>query len=207
MMQEVAKQMERIEKNQHYIMNQIHWIHSYLQFQPPYSHAPSFPTSSPEMFQTTATVNSIPSINQLTSQNSTEIQFSASTTASPLPINVHAGNNFLESCHIEKSKLSSVKSIIEKYHNMKSESKAPTLAWRIAREAVFGDYVLKQCTPLGSRDLPGLPLAELKEIKNIIFNLFPQYSNSQHEFESLWKKCIESIQQGCKRLRAAHKNI
>ena len=144
------------------------------------------------MFQTT--INSIPSINQLTSQNSTEIQFSASTTASPLPINVHAGNNFLESCHIEKSKLSSVKSTIEKYHNMKSESKAPNIGWRIAREAVFGDYVLKQCMPLGSRDLPGLPLAELKEIKNIIFNLFPQYSNSQHEFESLWKKCIESIQ-------------
>ena len=128
------------------------------------------------MFQTTATVNSVPSINQLTSQNSTEIQFSALTTASPLPINVHAGNNFLESCHIEKSKLSSVKSTIEKYHNIKSESKTPTLAWRIARKAVFGDYVLKQCTPLESRDLPGLPLAEKKEIKNIIFNnyLFPQ---------------------------------
>ena len=49
-------------------------------------------------------------------------------------------------------------------------SKAPTLATKLAREAYFGDKVLGQCTVMGCRDHPGLPISGLNELKQDLFN-------------------------------------
>ena len=114
-------------------------------------------------------------------------------------------NTTLNSSEIDKSKLKSVQSVLDRHQNLQNESKAPTLAWKIAKDAVFGELILKQCTPLGNRELPGLPTAELMELKTAIFNQFPQFWKNPAEFEDLWRKCLESIQQGCKRLRLPRK--
>ena len=91
--------------------------------------------------------------------------------------------------------------VIEANHKLSKVSKVSTLAVKIAREAVFGETVMKKCTAMGSRDLPGLPRKELFEIKKALFDLFPSYWSSCEEFESVWATCIESIGQACKRLR------
>ena len=41
------------------------------------------------------------------------------------------------------------------------ESKLPTLAQKLAKEAYFGEAIMVQCTVAGDRDLPGLPEYEL----------------------------------------------
>ena len=43
--------------------------------------------------------------------------------------------------------------------------KPPTLAVKLAKEAFFGENIMKQCTPLGERELPGLPTVELGTLK------------------------------------------
>ncbi len=91
--------------------------------------------------------------------------------------------------------------VLQQNSNLKKESCAGKLACRIAREAVFGTEVMKKCTPFGSKSLPVLPQTERLEIKKAIFNIFPQYWGNPLEFEGLWKTCVESIQQCCKRLR------
>ena len=60
---------------------------------------------------------------------------------------------------------------------------------------------MKQCTPLGGRELPGLPTAELSKLKDILYSHAPQYWTNIAEFESVWADCIASIGQACKRLR------
>jgi len=37
----------------------------------------------------------------------------------------------------------------------------------------------------------GLPVAEVCQLKETIFQLFPDYWNNPIEFESLWMKCID----------------
>ena len=130
----------------------------------------------------------------------TRLQKSQTSVGSPLPLNNLQGNA-LPSSAIDKTKLLSVESIIERYPKLSTESKAGTLACKIAKQAIFGGDVMKQCTPIGNRELPGLPAQELKELKKIMFMRFPQYWKNPAEFESVWKRCLEAVQQGCKRLR------
>ena len=42
--------------------------------------------------------------------------------------------------------------------------------------------VMKQCTPIGSRELPGLPEKELKMLKKA------QYWRNKVEFEPVWRQ-------------------
>lgn len=91
--------------------------------------------------------------------------------------------------------------VIEANHKLSKISKVSTLAVKIARDAVFGESVMRKCTAMGSRELPGLPRKELFEVKKALFDLFPSYWKSSEEFESVWATCIESIGQACKRLR------
>ena len=100
---------------------------------------------------------------------------------------------------LDKASLHSVDDIIRKYPKLKGECKAPTLAVKLAKEALFGDSVLLKCTPAGTRELPGLPLAELFMLKTEIFELFPQYRNCPVEFEPLGKRCSDVVQHanGC----------
>ena len=109
--------------------------------------------------------------------------------------------NALPSSVIDKSVLCKVEEVIARYHKLRGESKAGTLACKLAQEAIFGKDVMKQCTPAGSRELPGLPVKELVELKKIMFQQFPQYRRSPVEFEPIWRKCIDAVQQSCKRLR------
>ena len=119
-----------------------------------------------------------------------------------LPIKVKNSENALPSSEIDTTKLSSVDMVITKYSSkLKGEAKAPTLAMKLAKEAIFGDEVMKKCTPVGGRDLPGLPVVELQMLKQAMFNKFPQYWQNPCEFEGIWSDCMSSIGQACKRLR------
>ena len=53
------------------------------------------------------------------------------------------------------------------------------------------------CTPLGMRDRPGLPSAELARLKETMINQFPLYKRSPIDFEGVWEKCINALQQCC----------
>lgn len=92
-----------------------------------------------------------------------------------------------------------VQAVIENNHKL---TKVSTLAVKIAKEAVFGEMVMRKCTPMGSRELPGLPRKELFQIKQALFDLFPSYWKNSEDFETIWATCIDSIGQACKRLRS-----
>ena len=48
-----------------------------------------------------------------------------------------------------------------------------TLAQVLAREAIFGEDVMKKCTPFGNSHLNALPTAEMKQLKMVMFKQFP----------------------------------
>ena len=58
-----------------------------------------------------------------------------------------------------------------------------------------------QCTVLGHRDFPGLPVAELQELKQYIFSRLTGFWSYPTEFEPLWSDCIAAIGQACSSLR------
>ncbi len=70
---------------------------------------------------------------------------------------------------------------------------------KLARQAIFGDAVLAQCTPGGSRELPALPNDELNFLKEVMFDQFSQYWSNPVEFESvmgcLLQCCWTSMQE------------
>ena len=105
------------------------------------------------------------------------------------PLPVKAASNALPSTEINGSKLIPVSTVLLKYPKLKGESKAGTLAVKLAREALFGDAVLAKCTPFGNREQPALPTNELNRLKEELFQLFPQYLLNPAEFESLWRVC------------------
>ena len=74
-----------------------------------------------------------------------------------------------------------------------------TMAVILAREVYFGEEVMGQCTAKGYGDKPGLPIQELKALKEDIRKLYPQYLNNAVAFEEKWSKCLEAISQACKR--------
>lgn len=123
---------------------------------------------------------------------------------SPEPFPIKFSDNILPSSEIDRSSLTTVDAILSKFSKLRCESKVGTLAVKLAKEALFGDKVLIKCTVMGERGLPGLPAAELMELKKILFREFPHLWASRHEFEALWKTCVDSLGQACKRLR--HKN-
>ena len=101
-------------------------------------------------------------------------------------------------------KLLPVNDIIHKYARLRCASKVKTLAMKLASESIFGDDVLFQCTVAGDRDLPGLPVRELAQLKKIILLQLPQFWQTPYQFEPVWKDCLISIGQACKRLRLKH---
>ena len=81
------------------------------------------------------------------------------------------------------------------------ECKIGVLVVKLAREAVFGDNVLKKCTPRGWNSLPALPQVELNLLKTTLFGQFDQFWTSPEEFEKKWAVVQEAIAQAYKRLR------
>jgi len=109
--------------------------------------------------------------------------------------------NYLPSSAIQTDKLRPIDEVILQNQNYINELNAGTLCQALAREAIFGKDVLARCTITGNGGKTALPLREMNNLKTIIFNLFPKYSNSPAQFESLWKKCTISIEQACGRHR------
>ena len=107
----------------------------------------------------------------------------------------------VDSSIINKANLLPVNAVIAKYPKLKTVGKAGPLAVKLARESFFGDDVLVKCTVHGSRALPGLSKKELAELKQTLFNQFPQYWGNPAQFESIWANCLNSINQCNKRLR------
>ena len=79
----------------------------------------------------------------------------------------------------------------------KDVQKAGSLAVKLAHEAVFGVHVMKMYTPCGNRELPGLPVAELMELKRIMIRQYPQFWQKVQLFDPYWKKCQSSLEQAC----------
>lgn len=120
----------------------------------------------------------------------------------PCKIKYHRNaQSSLPSTEINKQSLRSIQEVLEENINSRTESCAGKLCQRLAREAVFGEDVMKQCTPYGTREYPGLPRAELYELKMIMFNQFPRFHRCPSLFEDVWKKCIGSVEQACRRSR------
>ena len=119
----------------------------------------------------------------------------------PEPFPIKFTGNSLPSSEIDKTTLQPVKTILHKFSKLHCESKIGTLAVKLAKVSIFGDQVLVKCTVMGERELPGLPAAELMELKRILFRQFPKLWGSRHEFEPLWKVCVDCLGQACKRLR------
>lgn len=115
-----------------------------------------------------------------------------------------AGRPRLSSSEIKKENLQSVDVVIKKYVKLAGkESSAGEFACKLAREAYFGIDVMGKCTCNGSGDKPGLPKAELLELKETVRQTFPKYMGT-HEFEIVWSKCQTSLSQSCKRIRSSN---
>ena len=122
-------------------------------------------------------------------------------TAPTLPLPLKRKAVVLESAAINKSTLQPVESVMEKYRKLKTVGSAGTLAVKLAKESFFGEEVLVRCTVYGAREQPGLPIEELNQLKQTIFNQFPQFWRSPMQFETVWNSCIVSINQCSKNLR------
>ena len=149
-------------------------------------------------------------------QTSSTPQPQTSSTPRPLdhlspltcpPPNLPIGEivNALPSSAINKDSLSGIEEVIDHYPKLHTLCKAGALACKLAREAIFGEEILKQCTPKGNRNLPGLPSKELERLKRVMFIQYPQLWRTPVEFEPVWQRCLEAIQQASKRLRLPHK--
>eukprot|EP00731_Ephydatia_muelleri_P022414 Em0014g1005a len=98
---------------------------------------------------------------------------------SPLPVATDKSTRkSLSSSAITRDKLQSVAAVLEQHHRLKGEKNAGSLAIKLAKDALFGDEVLKLCTPMGNRSLPALSTKELQQLKAIIYQQFPLYANS-----------------------------
>ena len=64
-------------------------------------------------------------------------------------------------------------SLSDRYPKLRSLCKAGSLSYKLAREAIFGENILKRCTPKGNRYLPGLPSKELDDLKRVMFSQYP----------------------------------
>ena len=73
----------------------------------------------------------------------------------------------MSSEEIAQSGYKSIPEVLLKYPDLQSECKIGKLAVKLAREAVFGDAVLRRCTPKGWQDMPALPQRELNMLKTV----------------------------------------
>ena len=71
----------------------------------------------------------------------------------------------LASSEIDKTQLKRIPDVFQKYAELRKECKMTILAVKLAREVIFGDEILKRCTPRGWNGLPALPQAERNKLK------------------------------------------
>ena len=129
---------------------------------------------------------------------------SSSLDTAPLPIAIPPRNaKFAElpSAEINREQLKSAPEVLQKYSYLRTECKSGALIVKLAREAIFGDLVLKRCTPRGWKDLPALPQTELNQLKASLYGQFPRFWSCPEQFERLWSTAQEALAQACKHLR------
>ena len=113
----------------------------------------------------------------------------------PLPL--RNKDKALSSAEVNRSKLASVEDILKRYrHLIKSGASAKNISMlcvKLAKKAIFGEEVIR-CTPGGTHDMPRLPAKKLYDL----LMQYPQYWQCLHEFEGVWKRCRDCIEQACK---------
>ena len=120
---------------------------------PPYQ--PQLPAAEPFVSQPPLTQNTCPYTSlqlPVTQEVPTQqlLQPVDSPVNIPLPI-APRNPRFAElpSSDIDRAKLKNVHDLLKKYSTLRVESKIGILAVKLAREAIFGDDVLRRCTPRG----------------------------------------------------------
>ena len=111
------------------------------------------------------------------------------------------GSQTLDSSSIAKHTLAPPDHIASCNPKLVKASKAPTFAVKLAKESFFGEDVLRCCTVNGCREYPGLPVAELQELKQYLFTRLTVYWSNPTEFETVWSDCVGAIGQACARER------
>ena len=91
--------------------------------------------------------------------------------------------------------------MLERMHRTVYVGENATMAGILAKEAIFGEDIMVQCTAKGYGDKPGLPIVELMELKEEMRKLYPYFQHSPAEFEEKWVKICDTLSQACKRLR------
>ena len=76
-----------------------------------------------------------------------------------------------------------------------------TVAQLLARECMFGPYVMAQCTPVGTKSSMALPQRELMSIKEAMYQQHP--CCDPDKFDDVWQTCHTAIEQACGRARRA----
>ena len=126
----------------------------------------------------------------------------SATPSLPRPIaSVKSKYEELSSDEICRQELKTAQEVLQKYPDLHIDSKIGVLAVKLARQAFFGDSVMKKCTPRGWQNMPALPQAELNMLKLTLFKHHPRYWSCPEEFEKKWALAQEAIAQACKRLR------
>ena len=76
---------------------------------------------------------------------------------------------------IPRSGLKNIPELVVKYPDLHSECKISKLAVKLAWEVVFGDTIVRRCTPKGWQNMPALPQRELNILKTAVYKNLPHY--------------------------------
>jgi hypothetical protein len=118
----------------------------------------------------------------------------------PVPLPSITGTA-LPSSAIPKECLLPVADVLSKHSNLRTESKMGKLAVKLAKECIFGESVMQQCTPRGFKQLPALPQQEVYFLKTTLYSQFSGFWSAPEKFEKKWLTVQEALGQSCKRLR------
>ena len=134
-------------------------------------------------------------------------QDNLSQSSQPLPIIFKSKAGLLAPLSEDEipTNLSSPNEVIQRYqHRLLFRGKIGELAVKLAKESYFGEKVMKCCTVMGHRELPGLPQKTLNNLKQFIFqlNIFRDCWADPATYEAHWAKCVKAINHSCKSLRS-----
>ncbi len=62
------------------------------------------------------------------------------------------------------------------------------------QNSIFGEDILRHCTPLGKGDFPALPRDGMAKLKNVLQDQFSVFRRNPAEFEELWESAVIAIQ-------------
>ena len=94
---------------------------------------------------------------------------------------------------IDTSKLWTVQEVLTKDRRDINICSAGRLCCKLARYAFFGEDVMRACTPLGMRDRPGLPSADMAKLKEAMISQF----QSTEEVPSILRECGKNALMHC----------